>query len=433
MDTVHYIGATIMLVILAGGFVAMARFGISQALVMPLVASAFLVLQGTAASGILQKSFAEIAPVAIIFTAIAIPAHQLQRSNLFRLVGTLLGRLVGRLGIRFPNARVAVLVGFALVMTWFAAGLLHNVTAILVMVPIIISICVSYELPSRWVLCGALVASNLGGFSTAWGDTPNIIESHIWGLSHAAFLKEILPLNLMVLIGLTAAVVALTRRELRRSGVSATVEQTAWSIAGFKAEGSEFVLDRRLLIVGLTTLVGFIIVQFLSRELEIAAGAAAIMCAVAAERKPDRLHTLQSLGLDVYMTLIAVFIIANSISHSLLGSALQSLISETGAATWAIAVASYLGTGLTEAASWASAVAPLTHDANPAHAAAWALGAGICAGSSSLLTAASAGIILWTESRRFDGHAVTFGAYLPFGLSASLAMLAFYIAAITVL
>lgn len=431
MSAGQYLVAMIMLVILIGSFVAMARYEISQALVMPLVASAFLTLGGTAALGILEKSFAEFAPVAIIFTAIAIPAHQLQRSHLFRLVGAQLGRALGNLGIRFPNARVTVLVSLALFMTWVAAGLLHNVTAILVMVPIIIAICESYELPSRWVLCGALIASNLGGFSTAWGDTPNIIESRVWGLSHAAFFREILPLNLIVLTGLTAAVVVLTRRELRRRGVSPTVEQTAWSIAGFMAEGREFALDRRLVFVGLTALTSFIVVQFLSRELEIAAGAAAILYAVAGDRRADRLHTLQSLGLDVYMTLIAVFVIANSISHSLLGMALQSLINETGAATWAIAISSYLGTGLTEAASWASAVAPMTHEANPSHAAAWALGAGICAGSSSLLTAASAGIILWTETRRFDGHAVTFGSYLWFGLPASLAILGFYIAAIT--
>lgn len=433
MGLLQNASAPIMLVILIGGFVAMTRYEISQALVMPLVASAFLILGGKSAPEILQKSFSEFASVAIIFTAIAIPAHQLQRSNLFRLAGAQLGHAVGNLGIRFPNARITVLVGLALTMTWGAAALLHNVTAMLVMVPIIIAICVSYQLPSRWVLCGALIASNLGGFSTAWGDTPNIIESHVWGLSHAAFFKEILPINLVVLTGLIIAIVALTQRELRRQGVKSTIEQTAWEIAGFKAEGREFTLDRRLIFVGLTAMTGFIVVQFLSRELEIAAGAAAIVYAVVGDRKANRLDSLQSLGLDVYMTLIAVFVIANSISHSVLGSVLQSLIARADAAPWAIVVSSYLGTGLTEAASWASAAAPLTHELNPSHSAAWALGAGICAGSSSLLTAASAGIILWTESRRFKGHAVTFGSYLPFGLSASFAMLVFYIAAITLM
>ena len=66
--------------------------------------------------------------------------------------------------------------------------------------------------------------------------------------------------------------------------------------------------------------------------------------------------------------------------------------------------------------------------ANPSHAAAWALGGGICAGSSSLVTAASAGIILAEESGRFNDpeHAITFKRYLAFGLPFSLFMLLFY-------
>jgi Na+/H+ antiporter NhaD/arsenite permease-like protein len=48
-----------------------------------------------------------------------------------------------------------------------------------------------------------------------------------------------------------------------------------------------------------------------------------------------------------------------------------------------------------------------------------------------LITAASAGLILWAESRRFPGHEVTFGKYLVFGLPASLAMLVFYIVFLT--
>jgi hypothetical protein len=129
--------------------------------------------------------------------------------------------------------------------------------------------------------------------------------------------------------------------------------------------------------------------------------------------------------------LAGVFVIGHAVSTSLLGILLQQAIEASNGATWAIAVTSYLGTGLTEAASWAAAAAPATHAVAPGNAAAWALGAGICAGSSSILTAASAGVLLWAQSRRFEGHQVTFAGYLIFGLVASLAMLAFYILAIS--
>ena len=93
-----------------------------------------------------------------------------------------------------------------------------------------------------------------------------------------------------------------------------------------------------------------------------------------------------------------------------------------------IALTGYLGTTFTEAASWATAVSVPIQQLDPSHAAAWALGGGICAGSSSLVTAASAGIILAEESQRFNDpdHAITFRRYLAFGLPFSFFMLLFY-------
>jgi len=113
---------------------------------------------------------------------------------------------------------------------------------------------------------------------------------------------------------------------------------------------------------------------------------------------------------------------------SWVGETLQALIRTTDAAPWAITSTGYLGTAFSEAASWATAAAERIHPLDSSHSAAWALGAGICAGSSSILTAASAGIILHEESRRFkDGkHVITFRRYLAFGLGFSLFMLAFY-------
>ena len=101
---------------------------------------------------------------------------------------------------------------------------------------------------------------------------------------------------------------------------------------------------------------------------------------------------------------------------------------------WAIAVASYVGTLLTEAASWASAATPIVHSQAPTHLAAWALGSGIFAGSSSLVTAASAGIILVQETKNNpEGSKITFGSYVIFGLLFSLFMLGYYIVVLSLL
>lgn len=63
----------------------------------------------------------------------------------------------------------------------------------------------------------------------------------------------------------------------------------------------------------------------------------------------------------------------------------------------------------------------------PSHLGAWALGAGIAAGSSSLITAASAGVILAHQTSTFEKDSrVDFATYIKFGIPFSLLMLLLY-------
>lgn len=422
-----------MLLILAAGFVAMAAYRQSQALVMPLVAAAFLLLQGTGAQTAVLHGFEEFAGVAMIFTAIAIPTHLLQKSGVFDSIAAQLGNVIGLGGLRFPRLQISIVVALCLLLTWATAALLHNITGIFIMTPVIITLCMSYGIPSHWLLCGALVASNLGGFSIATADTPNIIEARVWGLRAGDFITEILPLNLAFLALLIGGVILLTQFTFATQGRKVSLGETARGAARWRRAALETQIDYRLLLGGGLVLGGFILIQVGAHEWELAAAAAAILLGTLGERPRHRLKTLQALGLDVYLTLVSVFIIAYCIGESVWGRLLEDLIASTDGALWAISVSSYVGTALTEAASWAATAAPIVHEIDGSHAAAWALGAGICAGSSSVLTAASAGIILWTESRRFPGHEVTFAGYVGFGLVASLSMLGFYIAVLTVL
>jgi Na+/H+ antiporter NhaD/arsenite permease-like protein len=422
-----------VIALLLGAFAVMAWKGYSQALVMPLVACVLLIANASDAREIVEHAFKEFGPIALLFTAVAIPASQIKRSMFFVKVGASLGAFMGRTQLRRESLLIPLLVTLVLFGTYVAAGLFHNITAIFVMVPIAIAICESYGVPSRWLLCGQLVASNLGGFSTRWGDTPNILEAREWGLSHADFYTEILPANVVVMIALCAAVAFFTAKASQAAPTTTRPASTAFRAAVFTEEGVNTRLDTRLFIIGAGVLTAFIAFQLLFPAWDLATAAAAILASVLLERPANRMEALHALGLEVYATLAAVFMIAESIRHTSLGELLRQLIEGADGAPWAIVLASYIGTGLTEAASWAAATAPMVHAVNADHSAAWALGGGICAGSSSVLTAASAGIILWTQSRAVPGHEVSFGRYLVFGVTASICMAAFYIAYTTVL
>lgn len=425
----------LMLVLLFSAFFAMTRYEVPLPLAMTLVSLSFLIIQWEGAPLILEEGFGHYAQITVLFTAVAVPAHMIERSQGFKWVAAWLGHQLGRIRLRYPRLTTPLLVGILLVATYVTAGLMHNVTSILIMTPVIIRLCASYQVPSRWILSAALIASNLGGFSTRWGDTPNIIESATWGLTAGDFMKEVLPANLLVLATLILVATILTQRGIsRRSRAAGATKvpfytlQVAQTAADWKKAKADLAIDHRLLMIGLGSLVFFIVLHVIFPKLAIPIGAFTIITAVLLERRKARFHTLTSLGFDVYLAFAAIFVLAGCVSHSWIGKTLYEQLIAANAAPWVIAVTGYFGTTFTEAASWATAVSHSIQQLDQSHAAAWALGGGICAGSSSLVTAASAGIILAEESQRFNDpdHAITFSRYLAFGLPFSLFMLVFY-------
>ena len=423
----------LMLVLLFAAFFAMTRYEVPLPLAMSLVSCSFLIIQWHSAEAILQNGFNHYANITILFTAVAIPAHMIERSQGFKWIAAWLGHQLGKIRLRHPRITMPLLVAILLVTTYVTAGLMHNVTSILIMTPVIIRLCASYQIPSRWILSAALIASNLGGFSTRWGDTPNIIESQTWGLQAGDFMREVLPANLLVLAALVIAATFLTQRGISKRAATAVkvpfyTLQVAQTAADWKKAKSDLAIDGRLLAVGLSLLAFFILLHVIFPALAITIGAATIVIAILCERKSERYHSLTSLGFDVYLAFAAIFVLAGCVSHSWIGQLLQNQLIAAHAAPWVIAVTGYFGTTFTEAASWATAVSHSIQQLDPSHAAAWALGGGICAGSSSLVTAASAGIILAEESQRFNDpeHAITFRRYIAFGVPFSLFMLIFY-------
>ncbi len=425
----------IMLALLLAAFYAMTRHDVPLPLAMSLVAMAFLVIQWNYAENILQDGFKHYANITVLFTAVAIPAHMIERSQGFKWIAAWLGHQLGKVRLRSPRLTTPLLVGVMLTATYVTAALMHNVTSILIMTPIVIRLCASYQVPSRWLLCAALIASNLGGFSTRWGDTPNIIESSVWSLSAGDFMTEVLPANLIVMAALIAVATWLTQREISRRSRAAGAAavplytiQVAQTAADWKKAQADLAIDRRLLTIGVGLLAAFIVLHVVFHNHAIAIGAATILLAVLLERKSQRFHTLTSLGFEVYLSFAAIFILAGCVSQSWIGKELYAQLIAAKAAPWIIAITGYLGTMFTEAASWATAVSHDIFKINPSHAAAWALGGGICAGSSSLVTAASAGIILAEESHRFNDpeHTITFKRYIVFGIPFSIGMLIFY-------
>jgi Na+/H+ antiporter NhaD/arsenite permease-like protein len=422
-----------LLLLILVGFAAMTYRKVPQEVALSLVALGALVLAGAPDNEeALHDAFKELSRVALLFTAVAVPAHLLMRANALQWFGMLIGEGIGDLIGRFRAPSFIIVPSITMVLIWATAALAHNTTSILTMAPVAIVICGSYKLPLRPTLAGALIASNLGGFSTRWGDTPNITEAAVFKLTHADFFREILPVNLILLALVTAIVIVWTKVELRDRIHGLAV---ALAKEDFRRTRANMGMDYRLLCIGFIGLMMAVMGPMMFPSHEIAISAGAILLPILLDRAGDRQHALLALGAETYLTFAAIFVLARILtsSHIGVGAQLQGFLASSGSQAWSIAAVSYIGTLLTEAASWASAASRIVFSAAPTHSAAWALGGGICAGSSSLTTAASAGILLVRETKYLPPEdRITFGTYVWFGLGASLVMLMYYMVVLTI-
>jgi len=131
----HWGTGALMLALLFTAFFAMTRYNVPLPLAMSLVACSFLIIQWENAPNILREGFRHYADITILFTAVAIPAHMIERSQGFKWVAAWLGHQLGKIRLRTPRLTIPLMVAVLLVTTYVTAGLMHNVTSILIMTP----------------------------------------------------------------------------------------------------------------------------------------------------------------------------------------------------------------------------------------------------------------------------------------------------------
>ncbi|TGE32895.1 ArsB/NhaD family transporter [Desulfosporosinus sp. Sb-LF] len=85
-------------------------------------------------------------------------------------------------------------------LTAFLSALLDNVTTMLLIVPVALSIADQLEVDPIPFLFSQIIMSNIGGTATLIGDPPNIIIAGQTGLSFVAFLMNLTPIILIIIV-----------------------------------------------------------------------------------------------------------------------------------------------------------------------------------------------------------------------------------------
>lgn len=129
------------------------------------------------------------------------------------------------------------------------APILDNVTCVLLVAPVTLSVCRQLGLKPAPYLISLILASNIGGTATLIGDPPNIIIGSRAGLSFVDFLVHSLPLTIILLGGFIVMARFLFHRDLK--GPAIDVSHRLGDIRPGDAITNKRMLIRSLVVLGL--------------------------------------------------------------------------------------------------------------------------------------------------------------------------------------
>ena len=317
--------------------------------------------------------------------------------------------------------------------TYLLSLIVNNLSAVLVMVPIALSVTRQLRINPVPVLSAQIIASNIGGASTMIGDFPNMIVASSTGLSFQSFLVFMAPVCFLLLLSLYwyyqhfDCLPGLRQR----SPVLAEqiLDRVSRDVSDLESAMDWPAVKRTLWLLGCTIAAFVFFPLFRIQAATIALAGGFLLLALDDEKAGE---VLRRIGITDIFFFLSLFVIVGGAVHSGLLSYLSDGIRAMsfGNRIWYCILLMWcagLVTPLLNAGPAAVFFIPLVMSAQPAAMGDlvwWALSLGILAGSSATLTGATAGIVTQTllEQGRTDfstdaeGHHLTFKNYSRIGV-----------------
>ena len=386
-----------------------------------------LMISGASAPEILQHIAPNLATVLLVMSVTQLAVKRILQGGAGEHISVFLAKVAAHPWFRHVPAAILLPAVFVPA-SMLVASILHNITAIAVLVPLALAVCSRYGVYPGIMLSAMLISSNLGGASMAFGDTPAIIQRGIWGFTPAQFAAAMLPRNFAVLIALTATACFATWFPVRAKLTDWQEMLRRLKTRDELARDAQFriVTRRHQALAGAGVLAAFIGLQFVFPHQTLVLACTALLVLLLLTPERHQTEALTVLGLEPIIVIGSLFIVAGGVEHTpWVQHFTDNLARQSGPGV--IEVIAYLLTAGISADGSAAMLAPLVHQISGGSMfSAWQLASGICAGSSVFLTSASAGPILYAVSR-LSGFDLTFRAYARFGLPFSLLMMAMYI------
>ncbi len=215
--------------------------------------------------------------------------------------------------IAIKSAKIAKGKPFAImaifsVVTAFVSAFLDNVTTVLLIAPVTLLICQALELDVVPFLITEAIASNIGGTATLIGDPPNIMIASKAQLDFMAFVYNLTPVIIVVLI---AYVITLKFMFGKQLTVKEELRQRVMAMNENEAIKDPALLKKSLVVLAIT-IVGFVAHGALHMEpATIALFGAALLLLVSGTKEPH--HILAEAEWTTLFFFMGLFIIIGGV------------------------------------------------------------------------------------------------------------------------
>ncbi|TBR10002.1 MAG: hypothetical protein EPO62_04375 [Candidatus Nitrosotenuis sp.] len=356
----------------------------------------------------------------------------------FNTIGLLLGMMIivailaetgifQYIGIKMSKASKGNMWKLLVMMSVFTAVtsmFIDNVTTILLMLPVTISIFRAFRLSPVPFILAEILASNIGGTATLIGDPPNIMIGSAANIDFNSFLFHMGPT-----IGLSLIASLILFRVFFRKDLKATPQNLEEVMS---QDERSFIKDRPLLKKSLLVLFSvialFVIHGILHVEPSIIALGGAGVLLLISKIKPEKiLHEVDWTTLIFFAGLFITISVGRE--SGMIDALAKTALGITGGNPWAsffmITWVSAIASSFVDNIPFAATMIPLIEilNQNPTIATAfnyaisplwWALSLGVGLGGNGTLIGSSAGVIAIGLSEKY-GHKITFNQFFKVG------------------
>lgn len=297
------------------------------------------------------------------------------------------------------------------------SALLDNVTTVVLITPITLSIAGRLGISPMPFLISQILAANIGGTATLIGDPPNILIGSAARLDFGAFLVNLGPVTVLVFL----AFVVLMRVAFRHS----LQVPDARKEAALELTEAGTITDRPLLVRALVV-VGFTMVGFLGHSaLGLEAGTVALLGATILMLVGglDPHEAFREVEWSTLFFFVGLFVLVESVVHvGIVGGFADWLAKASGGdigiasigLLWFSALASAIIDNIPYTATAIPVVQRLIESGLPAEPLWWSLALGACLGGNLTIVGASANVVVANRATR-AGHPIRFFEFIRYG------------------